>query len=33
MKLPLSRGPLSAWLITTLTGAGLAAQCHGLRGR
>ena len=29
MKLPPSRGRLSGWLITTLTGADPATQCHG----
>jgi Iron-containing redox enzyme len=29
MKLPPSRGRLSSWLVTTLTGADPAAQCHG----
>src|SRR6202167_1853471 len=29
MKLPPSRGCLSAWLVTTLTGADQAVQCHG----
>ena len=29
MKLPPSRGCLSAWLVTTLTGADPTAQCHG----